>query len=59
MKAEFVREIEPGEIVIIKGNKLESAFCPTRKKKKELIVFLRIFILLARTAIFLMTMFIR
>ncbi len=24
MKAEFVREIEPGEIVIIKGNKLES-----------------------------------
>ncbi|MBF0571732.1 MAG: amidophosphoribosyltransferase [Candidatus Omnitrophica bacterium] len=28
MKAEFVREIEPGEIVIIKGNKLESVFLP-------------------------------
>lgn len=32
MKAEFVREIEPGEIVIIKGNKLESSFLPVDKK---------------------------
>ena len=28
MKAEFVREIAPGEIVIIKGNKLESVYLP-------------------------------
>ena len=28
MKAEFVREIEPGEIVIIKGNQLESVYLP-------------------------------
>ena len=32
MKADFVREIEPGEIVIIKGNKLESSFLPDAKK---------------------------
>lgn len=31
-KAEFIREVEPGEIVIIKGNKLESVFLPTAKK---------------------------
>ena len=28
MKAEFVREINPGEIVIIKGNQLESVYLP-------------------------------
>ena len=33
MKAEFVREIEPGEIVIIKGNKIESVFLPDIKKE--------------------------
>lgn len=32
MKAEFVREIEPGEIVIIKGNKIESGFLPGAQK---------------------------
>ncbi|MDO8675371.1 MAG: amidophosphoribosyltransferase [Candidatus Omnitrophota bacterium] len=32
MKAEFVREIEPGEVVIIKGNKIESVFLPGAKK---------------------------
>ena len=32
MKAEFVREIEPGEIVIIKGNRIESTFLPGAKK---------------------------
>ncbi len=32
MKAEFVREIEPGEIVVIKGNKIESVFLPGAKK---------------------------
>ena len=32
MKAEFVREIQPGEIVIIKGNKLESIFLPGSKE---------------------------
>ncbi|NTV29059.1 MAG: amidophosphoribosyltransferase [Candidatus Omnitrophica bacterium] len=34
-KAEFVREIEPGEIVIIKGNKLESVFLPSAKKTSK------------------------
>ncbi len=34
MKAEFIREIEPGEVVIIKGNKLESSFLPDAKKSK-------------------------
>lgn len=33
MKAEFIREIEPGEIVIIKGNKLESIIMPKKAKK--------------------------
>lgn len=32
MKAEFIREIEPGEVVIIKGNKLESFLLPESKK---------------------------
>lgn len=32
MKATFIREIEPGEIVIIKGDKLESTFLPGREK---------------------------
>ncbi len=36
MKAEFVREIEPGEIVIIKGNKLESIFLPVAKDSPRL-----------------------
>ncbi len=35
MKAEFVREIEPGEIVIIKGNKIESTFLPGAKQAKK------------------------
>ena len=35
MKAEFVREIEPGEIVIIKGNKLESVYLPEARKSKK------------------------
>ena len=35
MKAEFVREIEPGEIVIIKGNRLESVFLPGAKKEAK------------------------
>ena len=35
MKAEFVREIEPGEVVIIKGNKLESTFLPGAKQSKK------------------------
>lgn len=32
MKAKFIREIEPGEIVIIKGDKLESTFLPGHEK---------------------------
>jgi amidophosphoribosyltransferase len=35
MKAEYVREIEPGEVVVIKGNKIESAFLPEAKKSKR------------------------
>ncbi len=35
MKAEFVREIEPGEIVFIKGKTLESVFLPGREKEKK------------------------
>jgi amidophosphoribosyltransferase len=35
MKAEFVREIEPGEIVIIKGNKVESVFLPGSKTSRR------------------------
>ncbi|MBF0569594.1 MAG: amidophosphoribosyltransferase [Candidatus Omnitrophica bacterium] len=34
-KAEFVREIEPGEIVIIKGSKIESAYLPDHGKVKK------------------------
>lgn len=32
IRAEFVREIEPGEIVVIKGNKIESEFLPKANK---------------------------
>lgn len=35
MKAEYVREIAPGEVVVIKGNKLESAFLPEAKTTKR------------------------
>ncbi len=35
LHADFVREIEPGEIVVIKGDKLESAFLPDSKKAKR------------------------
>ncbi len=35
IKAKFIREIEPGEIVIIKGDKLESVFLPGAKKEKR------------------------
>ena len=34
-KAEFVREIEPGEVVFITGNKIESMFLPDIKKEKK------------------------
>ncbi len=45
-QAEFVREIEPGEIIFIKGNKIESCHLPTSAKHKahcifELIYFAR------------------
>ncbi len=32
MKAEYIREIEPGEVVVIKGNKIESTFLPGVKQ---------------------------
>ena len=35
MKAEFIREIQPGEIVIIKGNKIESIYLPGSKNEKR------------------------
>ncbi|MBF0490458.1 MAG: amidophosphoribosyltransferase [Candidatus Omnitrophica bacterium] len=35
MKAEFIREIAPGEVVVIKGNKIESAFMPSAKSTKR------------------------
>jgi amidophosphoribosyltransferase len=35
MKAEFVREIQPGEIVIIRGNKIESIYLPGSKETKK------------------------
>jgi len=33
LQAEFVREVEPGEIVIIKGETIESIYLPDREKK--------------------------
>ncbi len=35
MKAEFLREVEPGEIVLIKGNKIESVFLPSAPHKNK------------------------
>lgn len=44
MKAEFVREIAPGEIVIIKGNKLESVHLPgSSDAKKAFCIFENIY----------------
>ena len=44
MKAEFVREIQPGEIVIIKGNKLESIFLPdSQNAQKAFCIFENIY----------------
>lgn len=34
-KADFVREIDPGEIVIIKGSKIESVYLPGHSKAKK------------------------
>jgi amidophosphoribosyltransferase len=34
-KAEFIREIKPGEIIFITGNKLESVFLPAAQKAKR------------------------
>jgi len=35
IKAEFVREISPGEVVFIKGEKIESVFLPEIENKKK------------------------
>ena len=35
IRAQFIREIEPGEVVFIKGNKIESAFLPEAKTTKR------------------------
>ncbi len=42
-KAEFVREIEPGEVVIIRGNRIESVFLPGRGGKKAHCIFENIY----------------
>jgi len=34
-KAEFIREIKPGEIIFIKGDKIESVFLPAAEKVKR------------------------
>jgi amidophosphoribosyltransferase len=34
-KAEFIREVEPGEVVIIRGSQLESFFLPGSEKKSK------------------------
>jgi len=59
MKAEFVREINPGEIVIIKGNKLESIYLPGAKAVAHAFCVFEIFISPVRTAVFLMIIFIK
>ncbi|HBR14099.1 MAG TPA: amidophosphoribosyltransferase [Candidatus Omnitrophica bacterium] len=35
IRAEFVREIEPGEIIIIQGQKMESVYLPSSQKDKR------------------------
>ena len=35
MHAQFIREIEPGEVILIKGNKIESFFLPHKAKKNK------------------------
>ncbi len=35
MKAEFIRELDPGEVVVIKGNKIESVYLPGAKEAKR------------------------
>jgi amidophosphoribosyltransferase len=35
MRAEFIREIEPGEIIFIKDNKIESVYLPGRENAKK------------------------
>jgi len=35
IRAQFIREIEPGEVVFINGNKIESAFLPEAKMTKR------------------------
>ncbi|OGX50889.1 MAG: amidophosphoribosyltransferase, partial [Omnitrophica WOR_2 bacterium RIFOXYA12_FULL_38_10] len=44
LQAEFVREVEPGEIVIVKGDKLESVFMPgTKEAKRSYCIFENIY----------------
>lgn len=44
INAEFIREVEPGEIVFIKGDKLESVFLPAAKKtERSLCIFENIY----------------
>lgn len=43
IQAEFVREIEPGEIVIIRGSKIESCFLPEKVEKRSHCIFENIY----------------
>lgn len=44
LQAEFVREVEPGEIVIVNGDKLDSVFMPgTKEAKKSYCIFENIY----------------
>ncbi len=44
MKAEFIREIEPAEVILIKGNKIESFYLPhDPKKTKSFCIFENIY----------------
>ncbi len=44
IQAEFIREIEPGEVVFIRGNEIESAFIPgAREQKKTFCIFENIY----------------
>ncbi|MDP2653588.1 MAG: amidophosphoribosyltransferase [Candidatus Omnitrophota bacterium] len=43
IKAKFIRELEPGEIVIIKKKRIESCFLPSKPKKKAHCIFENIY----------------
>jgi amidophosphoribosyltransferase len=42
-KSKFIREIEPGEMVIIRGSRIESCFLPFKPKQKAYCIFENIY----------------